>query len=424
MDAFVEVLARSGYSSASVEDVDRQAGASRSTFYEEFDDLDSCFFSLLEEIAGELWAELQDAVRAGEPHDAPRQLVTGMLQFATEQPARAQVLLCESLAGPAIALDLRDGLIERVAKLIEGRWRTAAPDTPAIDLPARALVGGIFRLLAFRLRRGLSGVQELPGGLRAWVDAYAIPRGPADWQSDQAIKRLGAPPSIDLPPAGPPPAVRLGSSGVTPADRARNQRERIIYATAQSCHEHGYSQVTVNDIVVRARLSRKVFYGHYRDKEHAAMETLEHSFETTMTAAARAFFAQQNWLDRLWAAGRALCEHHATHVALMHMAFVEPPAIGPAAVGLAGERLLAFTLLIEEGYHYRPEAEHLPRLTSEILASTIFEPIYHSIRSRKDPKHAYELLAPQYYFTLAPFTGPTKATQIVQEHMRTLAAPG
>jgi AcrR family transcriptional regulator len=118
-------------------------------------------------------------------------------------------------------------------------------------------------------------------------------------------------------------------------------------------------QMTIADIVSSAAVSQTVFYEHFHDKQQVALAMFEHGFELTMMNAARAFFAQDSWPERIWACARALCEAHATHPALLHGCFVEYATMGPAAVQLTHHRLMAFTLLLEDGYRQRPQAEGL-----------------------------------------------------------------
>jgi AcrR family transcriptional regulator len=422
--AMVSVVARRGYPQSTVKDVLSQAGCSRSTFYAQFADMEDCLGALLSVLTDELFGEVQSAVDSAPPPDAPKAATQALLDFAHEHEAPARVLFCESLAGGARAMDRRDALIDEIAGLVESRVQGQAKGAATLDLPASAAIGTVFRLLANRLRRGASGLHELKEGVLVWLDAYATTSPHSHSQRCQTLGEQGGLPRIRLTPATPPPPVRLGSHGASVSDRSRNQRERILFACAQCCYEHGYAQMTIADIVSGAAVSRAVFYEHFHDKQSAALAMLEQGFELTITNAARAFFAQESWPERVWAAARALCEAHATHPAQLHGCFVEYATMGPAAVQLTHDRLMAFTLLLEDGYHQRPQAERLPRTVSELVVSLLLELPYREMRRRKPPERFYELLPLLNYLCIAPFIGPPEASSFVQTKVEELKREG
>jgi AcrR family transcriptional regulator len=409
-EAMVSVVARRGYQQSTVKDVLAQAGCSRSTFYAQFADMEDCLGALLSVLTDEVFQEVQSAVEDAPPADAPK--------------AAARVLFCESLAGGARAMDRRDALIDEIAGLVESRLGSQSKGAATFDLPASAAIGTLFRLLANRMRRGASGLHELKEGVLAWLDTYGSADPHRHSRDLQALGEQGGLPRIQLTPATPPPPLRLGSHGASVSDRSRNQRERILFACAQYCYEHGYPQMTIADIVSSAAVSRAVFYEHFHDKQQVALAMFEQGFELTMTNAARAFFAQDSWPERIWASARALCEAHATHPALLHGCFVEYATMGPAAVQLTHDRLMAFTLLLEDGYHQRPQAEGLPHTVSELVVSLLLELPYREMRRRRPPERFYELLPILNYLCIAPFIGPHEASSFVQAKVEELKREG
>jgi AcrR family transcriptional regulator len=424
LSAMVSVVARRGYQPSTVKDVLSQAGCSRSTFYAQFADMEDCLGALLSVLTDELFHEVECVVDSAPPADAPRAAALALLDFAHEQEAPARVLFCESLAGGARAMDRRDALIDEIAGLVESRLQSQSKDAATFDLPASAAIGTVFRLLAHRMRRGASGLHELNEGVLAWLDAYATTSTHRHSQRFQTLGEQGGLPRIQLTPATPPPPVRLGSRGASASDRSRNQRERILFACAQCCYEHGYTQMGIADIVSSASLSRTVFYEHFHDKQHAALAMLEHGFELTITNSVRAYFAQDSWPERVWAGARALCEAYATHPAQLHGCFVEYAPMGPPGVQLAHDRLMAFTLMLEDGYRQRAEAEHLPRLVSELIVSLLHEFCYREIRRRKPPDRFYDLLPILVYLALAPFMGLPQASSFIEAKVEELKREG
>ncbi len=424
LEAMIGVVARRGYPQSTVKDVISQAGSSRSTFYAQFGDIEDCLGALLSVLTDELFREVRSAVDSAAPADAPQAAARALLDFADQREAPARVLFGESLAGGARAMDLRDALIDRIAGLVESRLQSQSKDAGGFDLPPTAAIGTIFRLLAYRLRRGASGVHELTDGVLAWLDAYATADAHPHAHAFQTLGEQGGLPRIRLIPAMPPPPVRLGSHGTSASDRSRNQRERILFACAQCCSEPGYAQMGVADIVSSASLSRSVFYEHFHDKQNAALAMLEHTFELMMTTSVRAYFAQDSWPERVWAAARAMCETQAEYPAHYHACFVEYASIGTPAVQLAHDRLMAFTLMQEDGYRQRADAEQLPRVVSELIVCLLHEFVYREIRRRKPPDRFYDVLPILTYLALAPFVGIPKAGSFVQTKVEELKKEG
>jgi len=424
LEAMVAVVARRGYQQSTVKDVMSQAGCSRSTFYAQFADMDDCLGALLSVLTDELFQQVQSAVKGAPRADAPKAASRALVAFAGEQEAPARVVFCESLAGGTAAMDRRDGLIDEIAGLVESRLQSQGKDAITFDLPPSTAIGTLFRVLANRLRRGAVGLHDLEEGLLAWLDAYATTDPHSHSRDIQMLAERGGLPRIHLMPAAPPPPVRLGSQGVSASDRSRNQRERILFACAQCCYERGYVQMGIADIVSAAGVSRSVFYEHFHDKQHAALAVLERAFELMLTTSARAYFAQDSWPERVWAAARALCEGYATYTAQFSCCFVEYASMGPPGVQLEHDRLMAFTLMLEDGYKQRPEAEQLPRVVSELIVSLLMEYPYREIRRGKPPDRFYDLVPPQTYATLAPFIGPAQAGSFVQSKIEELKAEG
>jgi AcrR family transcriptional regulator len=404
--------ARVGYAHVSVAETIAEAGVSRSSFYAHFDDTDACFIAALRACADRFAAAGQKVVAASStPVGA---CVQTIVELAEAEPDSAKLLLCESLGAFPEAHAIRNEAIVGLATAVEQRWQevdesAAAPD---VDAPALALVGGVCRLLAFRLRSGVSGLHELHEQLDAWIGSYARVERDVRWR--QGSSTIAATGTVSSGAGAVPATLPRGRHRLGAAEVARNQRQRIAQATARGALEKGYANLTVSDIVSLARISRTVFYTHFADKQEAAGEALQLYFEGAMTVAARAFFTATAWPDRLLSAGAALSSHASSEPELVHLAFVELHALGPEIVRLAHHRLMAFTLLFEEGFRQRPEAEALPRSIAETLAATAFELVYLDLPRARGPRLQcrHGALA---YACLAPFVGVEEADGLVDE---------
>ena len=75
------------------------------------------------------------------------------------------------------------------------------------------------------------------------------------------------------------------------------------------------------------------------------------------------------------------------HHAVAHVAFVEAYAVGPRAIQRVEDSHIAFTIFLQEGYRYQPQAAPPPsRLALEAIITTIFEIVYLQARASNDPQ--------------------------------------
>jgi AcrR family transcriptional regulator len=410
----VEVGARLGYGKASVERVIEGTEIARSTFYEHFADKDDCFLAALDSLCERLLRKVEATAGAATDNKAIEAVLKAMLGFAEDDQAGATLLFVESLAGGRRSLDLRENLKGKVEAIVEGAWAQERRGGEIVDVPATMLIGGLFRLLAMRLRQREAGLGGLGGELLGWVDSYKIAAGPPRWREARkhgTFQRLSAEslPSLDVPLP-----LSGGRHDLSSAEVARSQRLRILSAVAQCSYEQGYAAVRVADITSAARVSRKAFYGQFRDKQHAVTEANERVFQAAMSAAAAAFFAVPEWPERIWAGGMALLSFLAIYPEDSYLSFVEPHAIGATTVQHAYDRLAAFSLFLEEGYHYRPEAEGLPKTSSDALIAVMFELGFAELREQRSSEGLLGLLPQLAYTILAPFMGPKGAGEFVE----------
>lgn len=414
LEAMIEVGARLGYADSSVERVIEGREIARSTFYEHFRDRGECFLAALEMLNKRLLGEVERAVNGAEDMRAAQAAVVAMIAFAEREPAAGRLLFLESLAGGERSLALREVLRGQIVTAVEEARRRAQGKGIAPDLPAAALIGGIFRLLSMRLRHGEAGLDGLGGDLVAWIDSYSVACDSARWRRPRTldhIQPLAAEslPALDTPPALPGGRHRLSAAGV-----ARSQRLRILAAASKCSYEKGYAETSVADITSAAQVSRNAFYVQFRSKAHAATEANERGFQGAMSASAGAFFATSGWPERVWAGGLALLSFLALHPAEAYMGFVEVHVVGTPAVQHTYDRVGAFALFLEEGYHWRPQAGELPKTCSDALGAMMFELAFAELRKRRSAEGLLEILPLLAYLILAPFMGSKEASEFVE----------
>jgi AcrR family transcriptional regulator len=146
--AGTKVFAHVGFANATVDAIVREAGVSRRTFYEHFDDLRDMLLQIHERSGTRAFRAVEQHVRAQEhPHDQLRAGVEGFLGLIAHFSDEARVLFREvSALGPEHQVR-RDALLQRFATLMfQGVARSYAmgiAKRPPDELRIFALVAAV-----------------------------------------------------------------------------------------------------------------------------------------------------------------------------------------------------------------------------------------------------------------------------------------
>ncbi len=406
---------RYGYAGANVSQVIGHAGVSRPTFYDYFVDKDDCFVATHRELSRFLVWEIRQAVTAAPPEQAVQTSIRRLVRLSEEFPDRAGFLSNEAMAGGWRGLDERDKLIDEIAEVVDDARAQAPADALTPDLPIQVVFGAGRWLLAPPLRRGERDLSALAEDFVEWVEMYNAPTGQHRWHTLEPGPELPPSPHVSEISLRPPPAIPPGRSKLSKSEIARNQRERILYATAKEAAAKGYTVTTVADITAAASVDRRVFYKHFADKQQAFLAVHELVIQQTMALSAGAFFSGISWPERIWEAMRASAQFQATHPIISHIALVESHAVGASAIQRVDDSRSAFTIFLQEGNQHR--SQPASRTAMEAIGGSVFEICYRQARRGKS-----ELMSPVVrdgaYIVLAPFIGPAAANEFVDEKLR------
>src|SRR3954453_4000459 len=186
LDAMIRVVAERGYVAASVTDVVRLAGVSRSTFYEQFPSKEACFLEGYRAGVDVLVERVRAAVHAA-PDDWRAQLRAGIRAYVetlASEPVFARAYLLEiHAAGPA-ALDARAEAGRRFADRYHASFESAreldAELRPPPDEALVVLCPGTEPLLAERGRAHRLGGPGEPEDVFCYcAEAVLLGRHPA-----------------------------------------------------------------------------------------------------------------------------------------------------------------------------------------------------------------------------------------------------
>ena len=157
--AMGDVVAEKGYAAATVADVVRAAGVSRTTFYEQFRSKEDCFVRAYRHGVDELIGAVRAAAQASRG-DWREQLRRGMRAYLDALAADrrfARTYLLEIHAAGEAALDARADALRRFAERYHATYEQARAADPSLREPAPdallVLCSGTEQLVAERLRR-------------------------------------------------------------------------------------------------------------------------------------------------------------------------------------------------------------------------------------------------------------------------------
>jgi AcrR family transcriptional regulator len=411
----IEVANRDGYAGCSVSAVTAAAKVSKPTFYEYFQDRDDCFVAALEVVCMSLLEEILATI-AQEPAEwAMTSAAATMARFASAEPLLARFLMNEPLAAGGPALEARDRGIGELAKAVEQALASAAADTLVPDVPIEIVIGGIYRLLASRLRRSEPITTALADSICEWLRSYEVTLEEHRWRSLRLWPKLEPSPYLPKTRLRPPDPLGPGRPRLSEPEVAENQRRRILFSTAHLAKEKGFSATTVAEIVKHAHVDLRAFYALFPEKQDAFMAVQELGLQDVIAVTALAFFAGASWPERSWEAGRALTQFLEMNPTLATIGFVEAYAVGPAAAQRIEDSHVAFTIFLREGLHHTSKADALSRVALEATVVSGFELVYRQVRSKR--RAAVSGALPYIaYLWLTPFLGPQETNRFIDRN--------
>ena len=162
LDAAVDVVAEKGYAATTVADLTKEAGISRTTFYEMFPDKEACFLAAYDAAADVLARRVAAAFETEAVWPArARAGLEALLGSLADEPAIARLALVDfGAAGPAAQRRYRAALLRMTPLFDEGRdfapeGRRLPPNT------SRMAIGAVVGLIADEIAAGRT--EQLPG---------------------------------------------------------------------------------------------------------------------------------------------------------------------------------------------------------------------------------------------------------------------
>ena len=172
-----EVVAEKGYGATTVADLTSEAGISRTTFYELFDDKEACFLAAYDNAVDALVRRIAGAYEAEERWpDRARAGLAALLEALAAEPEQARLALVDvGAAGPAAQRRFR-AAVQRLTPLLRrgARLRPGRPRPARQHLADGGRRGG--RADLRRARRGTSGLASELAFRPAFCHAGSVSR--------------------------------------------------------------------------------------------------------------------------------------------------------------------------------------------------------------------------------------------------------
>jgi len=453
--ALIELIAERGYQAVRILDLTKLARVSRPTFYSLYTDKEELFLAAYDEIAKRTAQTIMAAYETqGSPGERLRTAMRAFAGLAAAEPEAVSLMVLGAFGAGPKALERRNLTLQALEQSISAarserargrsgsarggsgsasaRKGAAAAAAASTDLTVRVILGGIREVTAARLRRGQAAA--LPGladELAAWAESYParLPAGLLEHPSEGERRSKHSEDTQD------------GRAGLAASERARqaegrlpsgrhdlprqfivkNQRERIVDATAAIVAEKGLAGLTIPEIARRANVSHQTFYEMYPTKDDAFLGAQKVGLHQALGIAVEAYDAQgEDWPMGVAAGIRALLDYLASEPAHAHLTVVDTFAASPLAIEIRDTGLHAFAAYLQPGYHHAPAGRSIGGVAPEATAGGIWQVLHNHIEHERVQDIA--ALAPQLVFVaLTPFIGPKEAARIARR--RTVTAP-
>jgi AcrR family transcriptional regulator len=385
--AMVATVAEKGYESATVADLVKLSGVSRSAFYRHYEDKQACFLATVEAMVEPTLKRLGADQSAPAGMERARQAFISLIELIVDQPAAAKLCVVEVYAAGVEGAALVDRLMDSAAALATELLEQVPEREGMPPELVRAIVGGIQKVIHKRLYRGQEEeLLELAPQLWEWFFSYPVPPGPLKATRRRSVKAV-------------PFAERQAQS---------NPPERLLRALAAVVAEKGYPDTTVAEIVERASASQRTFYEHFKNKEDAIVAALDSGSAHMLAAALPAFRRAPDWPHAVHDTQEAMFAFGAEEPEYARLGGVEMYAAGKRALDQREVVTEGMEGLLAPGYELKPGT---PPIAAEAIGGALYSLLYDHV-NKKGPETLPDLVPTLVYVTLAPFLSREEAYEV------------
>jgi AcrR family transcriptional regulator len=192
---------------------------------------------------------------------------------------------------------------------------------------------------------------------------------------------------------------------------SRDQRDRIIVATATIVAKRGYRNTTVEHIVKRASVSRATFYEHFENREDCLLATVDSAAAEIRRRVEEAAVGEDEWPAQIRASLAALLDYVSANPSFARTAIVESVTAGPVAVERYEKLLGIFAPALALGRSEEGATPGLPDTLEDSIIGGIVWTIHQRLL-RNELEEIPGLLPTMLEFSLSPYLGEEQAAEI------------
>ena len=192
-----------------------------------------------------------------------------------------------------------------------------------------------------------------------------------------------------------------------------HQRRRLLAGAARALAEHGYAELTVEQILKEAGVSRTTFYEHFKNRRDCVLAAHEAAFERLSTAIARVCAGEGAWPDRLAVSVGVTVDYAAAAPEEAQLLVPDTMGADPVLARRAQDSTDFFVDLLRPGREYSAAAAELPELTERALVGAATSVIGARLGSDQ-ADHLPGLKVQLVELLLLPYVGPEEAQRVAR----------
>jgi AcrR family transcriptional regulator len=423
-EATIKAIDERGFVASTISDLVANAGVSRRSFYEHFQNKEECLLATYDALIERLTARIVEAYDPKQEWTAQIEaIVRALFEAASDRPDAARLIAVEMGAAGPVGIERWARNAEQLARFFMYVFEQAPGPGTVPEPIARAIVGGLRTILYSRLRHERSSrslkseLQKLTPDVVTWiVDFYPTPEGIPDKPRARRHGHLQggrAPGTLSPSPRWAPRGLPRGEHSLPRGFVAHNQRERIFDAVANLTAAKGYPALSLEEIVAEAAISLQTFYEHFDNKEEAFLATFEMGHAKATSAINRSLDLRLSWAVNVRRGLTALLEILASEPSIARLACVDILIAYPHMTGRVNEANFSYIELLDIG----PEGTY-PNMPAPVMREAsvggIFE-LLHDYILHGRTQRVTELIDYVMYIALTPFAGSEIAAQAVVE---------
>jgi AcrR family transcriptional regulator/DNA-binding MarR family transcriptional regulator len=204
------------------------------------------------------------------------------------------------------------------------------------------------------------------------------------------------------------PRLRPGPNGLPRGQVTEIQRSRMLAAAVEVVEEMGYSQMTVAQVIGRAKVSRKTFYDVFADREDCFLAAFEQAVAQARVPVNEAYQSETGWRDGIRSALARLLIFLDDEPGLAKLCVVESLGAGPRVLEHRAQVLEELAEVIDRGRSVTNATREPPDVTAEGIVGAVFA-VLHTRLLEGDGKPLTDLLRPLMSMIALPYLGSRAA---------------